>query len=119
MSHAVEHTLDIASIKTYRRWLREEQAGPRARKVGRPRLTKSLRELIVRLARENLGWGARRILDELKKLAVRASRSSVRRVLVDEKILPDPDRHAPKGVQTPWRKLIAIHMNVMDLVGLS
>jgi putative transposase len=37
----------------------------------------------------------------------------VRRVLVDEKILPDPDRHAPKGVQTPWRKFIAIHMNVM------
>jgi putative transposase len=52
-------------------------------------------------------------LGELKKLAVRASRSSVRRVLVDEKILPDPYRHAPKGVQTPWRKFIAMHMNVM------
>jgi len=72
-----------------------------------------LRELILKLARENLGWGTRRILGELKKLAVRASRSSVRRVLVDEKILPNPDRHAPKGVQTPWRKFIAIHMNVM------
>ncbi len=52
-------------------------------------------------------------MGELKKLAVRASRSSVRRVLVDEKILPDPDRHAPRGMQTPWRKFIAIHMNVM------
>ena len=113
MSHAVEHTLGIVNIKTYRRWLREEQGGRRARKVGRPRLTRSLRELILRLARENVGWGARRIMGELKKLAVRASRSSVRRVLVDEKILPDPDRHAPKGVLTPWRKFIAIHMNVM------
>ncbi len=81
MGHAVEHTLDIIHIKTYRRWLREEQGGRQARKVGRPRLTKSLRELIVKLARENLGWGARRILGELKKLAVKASRSSVRRVL--------------------------------------
>ncbi len=81
-------------------------------KAGRPRLTRSLRELIVRLAKENLGWGTRRILGELKKLAVRASRSSVRRVLVDEKILPDPDRHAPKGVQTPWMKFIAIHMRM-------
>ena len=113
IDHAVEHTLDIVSIKTYRRWLREERGGRQVGKAGRPRLTKSLRELIIKLAKENLGWGARRILGELKKLAVRASRSSVRRVLVDEKILPDPYRHAPKGVQTPWRKFIAIHMNVM------
>ena len=113
LGHAVEHTLDIVSIKTYRGWLPQERNGFRVGKVGRPRLTKSLREVIIRLAKENLGWGARRIVGELKKLAVRASRSSIRRVLVDEKILPDPDRHAPKGVLTPWRKFIAIHMNVM------
>jgi len=113
LGHAVEHTLDIVSIKTYRRWLREERIGRQPRKVGRPRMPRSLRELIVRLARENVGWGVRRIVGELKKLALRTSRSSVRRVLVDEKILPDPERHAPKGVLTPWRKFIAIHMNVM------
>ncbi len=113
MGHAVEHTLGIVNIKTYRRWLREELGGRQTRNVGRPRLTKSLRELILRLARENAGWGVRRIVGELRKLAVKASRSSIRRVLVDEKILPDPHRHAPKGVQTPWRKFIAMHMNVM------
>ncbi len=113
LGHVVENTLDILNIKTYRRWLREQRAGRKTRKVGRPRLTRSLRELIVKLAKENLGWGARRILGELKKLAVKTSRSSVRRVLVDEDILPDPGRHAPKGVQTPWRKFIAMHMNVM------
>ena len=113
MDHAVEHTLDIIHIKTYRHWLRQERDGCKVGKVGRPRLTRSLRELILRLAKDNLGWGARRIVGELRKLAVKASRSSVRRVLVDEKILPDPDRHAPKGVLTPWRKFIAIHMNVM------
>ncbi|MFA6132858.1 MAG: integrase core domain-containing protein [Phycisphaerae bacterium] len=113
VQHKVEDTLEIVSIKTYRRWQREESGGREPRKVGRPRLTKSVRELILRLARENIGWGVRRIVGELKKLALRPSRSSVRRVLVDEKILPDPDRHAPKGVQTPWRKFIAVHMNVM------
>jgi len=113
VGHAVEHTIAIVSIKTYRRWQREERSGQEPGKVGRPRLTKSLRELIVRLARENGGWGVRRILGELKKLAVKVSRTSIRRVLTDEKILPDPERHAPKGVMTPWRKFIAIHMNVM------
>jgi len=113
VQHKIEDTLGIVSFKTYRRWQREELGGKEPGRVGRPRLTMSLRELIVRMARENVGWGVRRILGELKKLAVKVSRSSVRRVLVDEKILPDPDRHAPKGAQTPWRKFIAIHMNVM------
>jgi putative transposase len=113
VGHAVEDTLGIVSIKTYRQWLREERGGRQPGKVGRPRLTASLRELILRLARENAGWGVRRILGELKKLAVKVSRSSVRRVLTDEKVLPDPERHAPKGVQTPWQEFIEIHMNVM------
>ena len=113
VQHRVEDTLEIVSIKTYRRWQREESGGREPGKVGRPRLTKSVRELILRLARENIGWGVRRIVGELKKLALRPSRSSVRRLLVDEKIMPDPERHAPKGVQTPWRKFIAVHMNVM------
>lgn len=113
LEHDVKHSLEIVTVKTYRRWVREERSGRKPGRVGRPRLTKSLRELIVRLARENTNWGVRRIIGELKKLAVKTSRSSVRRVLVDENILPDPDRRAPKGVMTPWRKFIKIHMNVM------
>ena len=27
--------------------------------------------------------------------------------------MPDPECRAPKGVQTPWRKSIAVHMDVM------
>ena len=113
VDHKVEDTLGIVSIKTYRRWLREARAGREPEKIGRPHMVKSLRELILRLAQENPGWGVRRIVGELKKLACRTSRSSVRRVLVEENILPDPDRRAPNGVQTPWRKFIAVHMNVM------
>jgi len=113
LEHRIEDTIEIVSIKTYRRWQRDERGDREPGRVGRPRLTKSLRELIIRLAKENAGWGVRRIVGELKKLALRASRSTVRRVLVDERILPDPDRRAPVGVQTPWRKFIAVHMNVM------
>ena len=81
--------------------------------MGRPRLTASVRELILRLARENTGWGMRRIVGELRKLALTPSRSSARRVLVQEGVLPDPDRHAPRGVVTPWRTFVAMHLNTM------
>ena len=36
VGHAVEHTLGVVSIKTYRRWLREERGSRQPRKVGRP-----------------------------------------------------------------------------------
>ncbi|MGB2824715.1 MAG: hypothetical protein WBF17_27330 [Phycisphaerae bacterium] len=50
VDHAVEDTLGIVSVKTYRRWLREERGGRDPGKVGRPHIPKSLRELIVRLS---------------------------------------------------------------------
>ena len=32
---------------------------------------------------------------------------------MNEGLLPDPNRHAPKGVVTPWRTFIAGHVNTM------
>ena len=80
---------------------------------GVPRLSADVRHLVLRLAKENVGWGLRRIFGELRKLALRPSRSSIRRVLVDEGVLPDPNRLAPKGVVTPWRTFVAGHVNTM------
>ncbi len=60
-----------------------------------------------------MGWGVRRIVGELRKLALTPSRGSVRRVLEAEGVLPDPDRHAPKGVETTWRKFLAAHLDCM------
>ena len=112
LKHAVHDVLSIVTVKTYRRWQREEKADKAAKKVGRPQIAKSLRDMIVKLAKEN-SWGILRIMGELKKLALKASSTTIRRVLRAEKLLPDPNRHAPKGVDTPWRKFVAVHMNVM------
>jgi len=114
LGDAVDDVLEIVCVKTYRRWIREQQAGKTPGQVGRPKwLTRWLRRLILRLARENPGWGVRRIVGELRKLAITPGRSSVRRVLVNEGLLPDPHRHAPRGVVTPWRSFIAMHMNCL------
>ncbi len=114
VGHETDDLIGIVSVKTYKRWLREQRSGKAPGRVGRPRkITASVRELILRLAQENTGWGVRRIVGELRKLALTPSRSSVRRVLVDEGVLPDPDRHAPKGVTTPWRAFVKMHLDTM------
>jgi len=76
-------------------------------------VTDSVRELIGRIGRENRSWGVRHVVGELKKLGIQVSRSSVRRVMIEEGLLPDPHRHAAKGVMTPWRTFVSALANVM------
>jgi transposase InsO family protein len=52
----------------------------RAKRVGRPRISRELRELIRRMAQEN-GWGAPRIHGELLKLGLRVDERTVSRYL--------------------------------------
>jgi putative transposase len=62
------------------------------RKAGRPPLERSLRELILRLARENPHWGYKRIVGELKGLGISISATSVRKVLLGAGLRPAPER---------------------------
>lgn len=63
-----------------------------SRGPGRPALDPTVRELILRLARENPRWGYQRIVGELKGLGIKVSATSVRTVLIEAGVKPAPER---------------------------
>ncbi|MBM7082986.1 integrase core domain-containing protein [Micromonospora humidisoli] len=62
------------------------------RRAGRPRTLRSIRTLVLRLARENSGWGYRRIHGELLVLGVKVAASTVWEILHDVGVDPAPER---------------------------
>jgi putative transposase len=83
LPHRRRHGL-VVTPATLLRWHRElvrRKWTYQQRKTGRPPTNQALRELVVRLARENPRWGYQRIAGELIKLGFRLSPSTVRLVL--------------------------------------
>ena len=74
-----------------------------SKRVGRPGLMKEIREMIVRFARENCGWGYCRIEGALRNIGHRVAPSTIRNVLKQHGIRPAPDR------PTSWRSFLKTH----------
>ena len=112
LEHNVADVIGIVTPQTYCRWVTELREGRQPKRVGRPKIARNLRELVVRLAKENAGWGYRRIIGELRKLRLRIGRSSVRRILKDEGLTPSPIRRGKAG-ETNLQKFIRLHVNTL------
>jgi putative transposase len=73
---------------------RRHAAMSRPRRRGRPRTLRSIRAVVLRLARENGNWGYRRVHGELLTLGIKIAASTVWAILREAGIDPAPDRAA-------------------------
>jgi hypothetical protein len=67
--------------------------------------------LVIRMARENSGWGYDRIVGALANLGHRLSHQTVKNILCRHGIAPSPKR----SQITSWKEFLATHMNVGQL----
>jgi hypothetical protein len=87
---------------TVLRWHRELLArrhavALRPKRPGRPRTVRSIRVLVLRLAKENPSWGYRRIHGEFLVLGVKVAASTVWQILTDASIDRPPNTPPAPG----------------------
>jgi putative transposase len=92
------------------------------RRPGRPAVTAEMRELVLRLARENPGWGCRRIQGELAGLGYWIAPSTVWAILTKAGVGPAPRRAGPTWTEfltTQAKGILACDFLHVDTIGLT
>ena len=64
---------------------------------------------VLRLARRNPDWGYDRIASCMEYLGFKISESTVKRILLDHGIIPDPDQKN----RIEWERFISAHKDVL------
>ena len=111
---ALEDVANAARPDTFLGWYRRLVArkfdGSRARRYpGRPRIDAAIEQLIVRMAKDNPGWGYDRIVGALANLGHEVSDQTVGNVLKRHGVLPAPARKKT----TRWAQFIRSHLAVL------
>ena len=94
----------------YRRLVAKKFDGPNTERYpGRPTVEPDVEALVVRMARENTGWGYDRIVGALANLGHRWSNQTEGNILRGHGIAPAPKR----SQTTSWKDFISAHINVL------
>lgn len=112
MGHDIDEVMHVVVPGTYKKWLRQLRAGGKFRPTGRPRTPMATRNLVLRMATENLRWGYRRIVGEFKKLGIRIGATTIRDILKEEGHFPEPQK-ATKTPTIPWTTFVHAHLDSM------
>ncbi len=98
-----------------RRWARLSRRG----RSGRPPVRRTVRSVVLRLARENESWGYRRIHGELAGLGIIVAPSTVWQILKDAGIDPAPRRDGPgwaEFLRSQAQAILALDFFTADLL---
>ena len=96
-------------LSWYRKLVAQKFDGSKARGVGRPQISLEVETLIVRMAKENSGWGYDRIAGALSNLGHSVSDQTIGNVLRRHDIPPAPARKT----KTTWAEFIRSHRAVL------
>lgn len=97
-------------LRRYRRLAARKFDGSKSRRCpGRPRVDHELEVLVVRMAKENPGWGCDRIVGAVANLGYYLPGQTVGNILRRNGIVPAPERKHT----TTWKAFIRVHLDVL------
>ena len=93
----------LVTPQTLLRWhselVRRKWTYRRKRAPGRPSVDADLRDLVIRMGRENKRWGCVRIQGELRKLGIRIGATTIRSILRRAGVGPAPRQDGPSWAE--------------------
>ena len=98
-----------------KKWDYSDRRQPR---LGRPPVADEIRELVLRLARENPRWGYDRIQGALRNLGHDMSDQTVGNILKDNGIEPAPERKRQSSAMS-WKTFLKSHWDVLGAIDFT
>ena len=94
----------------YRKLIADKFDGSKSRRYpGRPRITGEVEQMVIRMAKENTGWGYDRIVGAMANLGYKLSDQTVGNILQRHDVPPAAERK--RG--TTWADFIRTHLSVI------
>jgi len=110
----LERCTELFTPDTIMRWhqklIAEKYDGSQNRRyAGRPPITQEIVNLVIRFKEENPRWGYQKIRDQVVYLGYAISKSSVKKILIENGYDPEPDL----TVRSTWHEFIKSHWAVL------